>query len=32
MNELSELFKLVAQEKKQKKEEFESLVGNLGLD
>ena len=32
MNELSELFKLVAQEKKQKKEEFESLVGDLGLD
>ena len=32
MNELTELFKLVAQEKKQKKEEFESLVGDLGLD
>ena len=32
MNELSELFKLVAQEKKQKKEEYESLVGDLGLD
>ena len=32
MDELSELFKLVAQEKKQKKEEFESLVGDLGLD
>jgi hypothetical protein len=32
MNELSELFKLVAQDKKQKKEEFESLVGDLGLD
>jgi len=32
MNELSELFKLVAQEKKQKKEEFESLVGDLGLN
>ena len=32
MNELSELFKLVAEEKKQKKEEFESLVGDLGLD
>jgi hypothetical protein len=32
MNELSELFKLVAQEKKQKKEEFESLVGDLRLD
>ena len=31
-SELSELFKLVAQEKKQKKEEFESLVGDLGLD
>jgi hypothetical protein len=32
MNELSELFKLVAQEKKQKREEYESLVGDLGLD
>jgi hypothetical protein len=32
MNELSELFKLVAQEKKQKKEEYQSLVGDLGLD
>jgi hypothetical protein len=32
MNELSELFKLVAQDKKQKKEKFESLVGDLGLD
>lgn len=32
MNELSELFKLVAQEKKQKKQEYESLVGNLELD
>ena len=32
MDELSELFKLVAQEKKRKKEEFESLVGDLGLD
>jgi hypothetical protein len=32
MDELSELFKLVAQEKKQKKEEYESLVGDLGLD
>ena len=32
MNELSELFKLVAQEKKQKREECESLVGDLGLD
>jgi hypothetical protein len=32
MSDLSDLFKLVAQEKKQKKEEFESLVGDLGLD
>ena len=32
MDELSELFKLVAQEKKQKKEEYQSLVGDLGLD
>jgi len=32
MNELSELFKLVAQEKKQKREEYESLVCDLGLD
>ena len=32
MDELSELFKLVAEEKKQKKEEYESLVGDLGLD
>jgi hypothetical protein len=32
MNELSELFRLVAQEKKQKREEYESLVGDLGLD
>jgi hypothetical protein len=32
MNELSELFKLVAEEKKRKKEEYESLVGDLGLD
>jgi hypothetical protein len=32
MDELSELFKLVAQEKKQKREEYESLVGDLGLD
>jgi hypothetical protein len=32
MNELSELFKLVSEEKKRKKEEFESLVGDLGLD
>jgi hypothetical protein len=32
MNELSELFKLVAEGKKQKKEEFESLVGDLRLD
>ena len=32
MDELSELFKLVAQEKKQKNQEYESLVGNLGLD
>jgi hypothetical protein len=32
MNELSELFKLVEEEKKRKKEEYESLVGDLGLD
>ena len=32
MDELSELFRLVAQEKKQKREEYESLVGDLGLD
>jgi hypothetical protein len=32
MNELSELFKLVSEEKKRKKEEFESLVGDFGLD
>jgi len=32
MDELSELFKLVAEEKKRKKEEYESLVGDLGLD
>jgi hypothetical protein len=32
MEELSELFKLVAEEKKRKKEEYESLVGDLGLD
>ena len=32
MNELSELFKLVAEEKKRKKEEYESLVGDLELD
>jgi hypothetical protein len=31
-SELNNFFKLVAQEKKQKKEEFESLVGDLGLD
>jgi hypothetical protein len=31
-SELSELFKLVAEEKKRKKEEYESLVGDLGLD
>ena len=32
MNELSELFKLVAEDKKKKKEEFDSVVGDLGLD
>lgn len=32
MNELSELFKLVAEDKKKKKEEFDSIVGNLKLD
>ena len=32
MDELSELFKIVAEEKKRKKEEFESLVGELRLD
>ena len=28
MNELSELFKLVAEDKKKKKEEFDSVVGH----
>jgi hypothetical protein len=32
MSDLSDLFKLVAEEKKQKKEEFNSVVGDLGLD
>ena len=32
MNELSDFFKLLAQEKKQKKEEFNSLVGDLELN
>jgi hypothetical protein len=32
MADLSDLFKLVAEEKKQKKEEFNSVVGDLGLD
>ena len=32
MADLSDLFKLVAEEKKQKKEEFDSVVGDLGLD
>ena len=32
MHELSELFNLVAEGKKQKKEEYESLVGDLGLN
>ena len=32
MEELSELFKIVAEEKKKKKEEFNSVVGDLGLD
>ena len=32
MADLSDLFKLVAEEKKQKKEEFDSIVGNLELD
>ena len=32
MNELSELFKLVAEDKKKKKEEFDCVVGDLGLD
>ena len=30
--DLSDFFKLLAQEKKKKKEEFDSLVGDLGLD
>ena len=32
MSDLSELFKLVSEEKKRKKEEYESIVGDLGLD
>ena len=32
MDELSDFFKLLAQEKKHKKEEFDSLVGNLELN
>ena len=32
MNELSELFKLVVEDKKKKKEEFDSIVGDLKLD
>ena len=32
MSDLSDLFKLVAEEKRQKKEEFDSVVGDLGLD
>ena len=32
MSDLSDLFKLVAEEKRKKKEEFDSVVGDLGLD
>lgn len=32
MNELSDLFKLVAEEKRKKKEEFDSIIGELNLD
>jgi len=32
MSDLSDLFKLVAEEKKKKKDEFDSVVGDLGLD
>jgi len=32
MADLSDLFKLVAEDKKKKKEEFDSVVGDLGLD
>ena len=31
-SELSDFFKLLAEDKKKKKEEFDSVVGNLGLD
>ena len=32
MNELNDFFKLLAEDKKKKKEEFDSVVGDLGLD
>jgi hypothetical protein len=32
MSDLSDFFKVVSEEKKQKKEEFNSVVGDLGLD
>ena len=32
MSDLSDFFKLVAEDKKKKKEEFDSVVGDLGLD
>ena len=32
MSDLSDFFKLVAEDKKKKKEEFNSIVGDLGLN
>ena len=31
-SELTDFFKLLAEDKKKKKEEFDSVVGDLGLD